>query len=153
MENQNTNSTAGKEPVVVKRTYDAPIEKVWAALTDVSQMRQWYFDLADFKPEPGFEFQFLAGTDDKKWLHLCKVTDVVPGRKLTYSWRYDGYEGNSYVTFELSPENGGTKLTLTHTGLETFPAIPEFAKGNFMEGWTHFAGKALPEFLAKASAA
>jgi uncharacterized protein YndB with AHSA1/START domain len=116
-------------------------------------MRQWYFDLADFKPEPGFEFQFLAGTDDKKWLHLCKVTDVVPGRKLTYSWRYDGYEGNSYVTFELSPENGGTKLTLTHTGLETFPAIPEFAKGNFMEGWTHFAGKALPEFLAKASAA
>jgi uncharacterized protein YndB with AHSA1/START domain len=138
--------------VVVERTYDAPIEKVWAALTDVSQMRQWYFDLEDFKPEPGFEFQFLAGTDDKKWLHLCKVTEAVPGRKLTYSWRYDGYEGNSFVTFALSPENGGTKLTLTHTGLETFPAIPEFAKTNFMEGWTHFAGKALPEFLAKSSA-
>src|SRR5438067_282106 len=83
--------------VVVEQTYSSPTDKVWQALTDLQQMRQWYFDLADFKAEVGFSFQFLAGSDDKKWLHLCEVTEVEPGRKLTYSWRYDGYEGISYV--------------------------------------------------------
>lgn len=135
--------------VIVEQVYDVPTAKVWQALTDVKQMRHWYFDLEDFKAEVGFRFQFLAGTDDKKWLHVCEVTAVEPGRKLTYSWRYDGYEGISYVSFELIPVPEGTKLLLTHTDLDTFPQIPEFAAANFVEGWTYFAGKALKEFLAK----
>lgn len=114
-------------------------------------MRQWYFDLEDFKPEVGFSFQFLAGTDEKKWLHLCEVTAADLGRKLTYSWRYDGYEGMSFVSFELIPLSEGAKLVLTHDALNTFPPMPEFAKENFLEGWTYFADKALPEFLEECS--
>ena len=53
------------------------------------------------KQEPGFEFQFVGGKDDKSYLHLCKITKVVPGKKLQYSWGYKGYEGISFVTFEL----------------------------------------------------
>ena len=137
------------EPFVIERTFNAPVEKVWKAITDKDEMKQWYFDLADFKPEVGFEFQFEGGPDHKKYLHLCKVTEVLPQKKLTYSWRYDGYEGNSFVTFELFSEGEKTRLKLTHAGLETFPANPDFAKENFVAGWNHIIGKSLPEYLEK----
>jgi uncharacterized protein YndB with AHSA1/START domain len=139
------------EPFVIERTYNAPIEKVWKAITDKDQMKQWYFDIASFKPEPGFEFQFTATNENRSFLHLCKVTEVIPGKKLTYSWRYDGVEGISYVTFELFPEGSSTKLKLTHAGLETFPDNPDFAKKNFEQGWNQIIGKSLKNFVEPSS--
>lgn len=139
------------EPFIIERTYNAPVEKVWNAITDKSEMKQWYFDLAEFKPEVGFEFQFYGGTKEKQWLHLCKITEVVPKEKLTYTWKYDGYTGISYVTFELFAEQNKTRLKLTHAGLESFPTdqVPEFKKENFVEGWTDLIGRSLKEFLEK----
>lgn len=137
------------EPFVIECSYKAPAGKVWKALTDKNEMKQWYFGLAEFKAEVGFEFSFPGGPDGKSYLHLCRVTEVIPGKKLGYTWRYDGYEGNSEVTFELFPEGDGTRLKLTHAGLETFPENPDFAKKNFEEGWTHIAGISLKEYLEK----
>lgn len=137
------------EPFVIERTYNADIEKVWKAITDRSEMKQWYFDLEEFKPEVGFEFRFVAGDGKKQWLHICKVTEVIAGKKITYSWRYDGYDGISYVTFELFPEEKRTRLKLTHAGLEAFPSLPEFAKENFADGWTAIIGTSLKEFVEK----
>jgi uncharacterized protein YndB with AHSA1/START domain len=136
------------EPFVIERTFNVPVEKVWKAITDKAQMKQWYFDLESFKPEVGFEFSFKGGPDDRQYLHLCRVTEVIREKKLTYSWRYDGHAGNSFVTFELFAENGKTRLRLTHEGLETFPASnPDFAKKNFAEGWTSIIGTSLEKFL------
>ena len=137
------------EPFVIERTFNATVSKVWKAITDKDDMKKWYFDLAEFRLEVGFEFQFEAGKDpDCKYLHLCKITEVIPNKKLTYSWRYDGYAGNSFVTFELFPEGDKTKLKLTHAGLETFPADAEdLKKKNFAEGWTQIIGTSLKEYL------
>ena len=136
------------EPFVIERTFNASIEKVWKAITDKDQMKQWYFDIENFKPEVGFEFQFEGTNEEKTYLHLCKITEVVAGKKLTYSWRYDGYEGNSFVTFELFSEGDKTRLKLTHEGLETFPMNnPDFAKKNFVTGWTEIIGSSLKEFV------
>ncbi len=138
------------QPFVIERTLDAPIEKVWQAITDKDKMKEWYFDLKEFRPEVGFEFEFTGGTEEKSYLHLCKITEVIPGRKLKHSWRYDGFEGNSFVSFELFPEGTKTRLRLTHEGLETFPANnPDFKKENFEQGWTDIIGRMLPEYLQK----
>ena len=138
------------EPVILERVYDAPVEKIWKALTDKNEMKKWYFDLAEFKAEPGFEFSFLAGSEEKKFMHLCKVTTAIPNKKLSYTWRYEGKEADSEVNFELFPEGEKTKLVLTHTGLETFPADkPDFARSNFVTGWTHFVNVALKDYLEK----
>ncbi len=137
-------------PIIIERTFNAPILKVWEALTSNEQMKQWYFNLPEFKPEVGFEFQFYAGEEGKEYLHLCKVTDVVVGKKITYSWRYDGYPGDSFVTFELSEAGKQTKLKLTHTGVETLgPGNPDFARKNFEEGWTSILDQSLKGFLEK----
>jgi uncharacterized protein YndB with AHSA1/START domain len=141
------------EPFVIERTFNAHIEKVWKAITDKDEMKQWYFDIKEFKPEVGFEFQFYSGTEEKQWLHLCKIVEVIPQRKLTYSWKYDGYDGDSFVTFELFPEKDKTRLKLTHEGLETFPSnVPELKRENFAEGWTSLMGTSLKDFLEKNSA-
>lgn len=140
------------QPFVIERTYNAPVDKVWKAITVKEEMKQWYFDLAEFKPEAGFEFQFYGqGKEGEQYLHLCKITEVIKERKLQYSWRYDGYEGNSFVTFELFAEGNTTRVKLTHEGLETFPVTANnaFAKENFAEGWTHIIGISLPGFVEK----
>ncbi|MEO8446766.1 MAG: SRPBCC domain-containing protein [bacterium] len=138
------------QPIIMERTFDAPVPNVWKAISDKKEMKNWYFDIAEFKPEKGFEFEFLAGGADKKYLHLCKVTEVVEGKKLSYDWRYDGYSGVSNVTFELFPEGDKTKLKLTHTGLETFPLDnPDFAKKNFEAGWTSILDKSLKNYLTE----
>ncbi len=136
-------------PIIVEETINAPAEKIWQALTNNEQMKHWYFN-TDFQPEVGHEFQFSGGKDDRTYLHLCRVTEVVPQRKLTHSWRYNGYDGESYVTFELLPEGESTKVKLTHQGLETFPSDnPDFAKENFVAGWTHIIKTSLKNFVEK----
>ena len=143
-----------KDPIVVERTFNVPVANVWQAITSKDQMKEWYFDLKKFKAEPGFEFQFEGGPDDRSYLHLCKITEVIPERKLKYSWRYDGYEGVSFVTFELFPEKNKTRLRLTHEGLETFPANNiDFSRENFEAGWNDIIGKSLAGYLEKSNAA
>jgi uncharacterized protein YndB with AHSA1/START domain len=139
------------EPFVIERTYNAPADKVWQAITDKNKMKQWYFDLEEFKPEVGFEFRFYGGSEEKQYLHICKITEVIPDKKLTHTWKYDGYPGESFVTFELFDEGDKTRLKLMHTGLETFPSdSPDFARTSFASGWTHIIGKSLKEYLEKA---
>ncbi len=56
------------------------------------------------------------------------------------------------MTFELFAEVQATRLKLTHEGLETFPINnPDFAKENFVAGWTYIIGSSLKEFVEKAS--
>jgi uncharacterized protein YndB with AHSA1/START domain len=136
-----------KQPLVMERTYNAPVDKVWRAITDVGQMRQWYFNLDDFKPEVGFTFEFSGQSDCGDYLHFCEVTEVVDGRKITYSWSYKDYEGMSYLSWELFPEGEMTRLVLTHTGLETFPPMKDFTRESFSGGWTYFVHDALKKFL------
>jgi uncharacterized protein YndB with AHSA1/START domain len=122
--------------VVIERTFNAPVTRVWSAITKVEEMQHWYFELEEFKPEVGFEFGFTVEHEGMKYSHLCKVTEVSPPRKIAYSWRYEDYEGDSLVTFELFAEGNKTRLRLTHKGFESFPKLPSFARENFEAGWT-----------------
>lgn len=137
------------QAIVLEQLLSAPTSIVWKAITDKYEMKDWYFDLAEFKAEIGFQFNFTGGpSPDKQYLHLCEVTEVIPETKLTYSWRYDGYSGISFVTFELFEQENKTLLRLTHKGIETFPKEnPDFAVHNFEEGWNYIIHKALNEYL------
>ena len=135
------------EAVVIERTFNAPVGRVWKALTDVEEMRQWYFNLKQFKAEVGFEFDFVVEHEGTTYHHLCKVTEVIPEKKLAYTWRYKGHEGDSLVTFELFADGNKTRLKLTHTGIETFPKTPAYARKNFEAGWTTIIGSELKQFV------
>ncbi|MFI5186185.1 MAG: SRPBCC domain-containing protein [Chitinophagales bacterium] len=139
-------------PIVLERIFNSPVEKVWKAITDPDQMREWYFpQLKQFKTEEGFETEFNVHQDGKDWLHIWKITEVVLSKKISLEWKYGGYPGMSLLSFELFPQGNKTRFVLTHKGLETFvpEKHPDLAKENFIEGWTNFMDKALKEFLEK----
>ena len=144
-----TTKTNLTEAVVIERTFNAAVARVWEALTDADEMRVWYFDLKEFKPEVGFEFEFTVEHEGTRYHHLCKITEVIPQKKIAYTWRYAREEGDSLVTFELFPEGDKTRLKLTHEGLETFPKLPAYARTNCEKGWTAIIGSELKEFVER----
>ena len=138
-----------KAEIEITRTLDANISDVWKAITDKDLMKLWYFELSDFKAEPGFCFEFKGKTDEGvEYNHLCEVTEVEFEKKLTYSWKYEGYEGISFVSFLLTKDSNKTILHFKHRGLKSFPANnPDFAVHNFQGGWNYFINESLPHFL------
>ena len=132
----------------IKRSFTVPVLKVWEAITHPLQMRQWYFDIPDFKAKVGFEFSFEGGEKNQIYIHRCTIMEVVPFKKLCYTWLYQGYTGKSLVCFELFAGVNTTTLKLTHTGLESFPEDnPDFSKENFEKGWEEIIGTSLKKFL------
>lgn len=139
-------------PVVVEQHYNAPIETVWKAITELHQMRLWFFkEIEAFMPEVGFQTRFEVENDGRVFPHLWQITEVIPLKKITYNWKYEGYPGDSFVCFELfENEEGHTLLRLTHTVVEAFtPDIPEFERENCLSGWRYFINQNLRLFLAK----
>ena len=134
------------EPLILEHEFDAPIELVWRAFTEKELMKKWFFDVSDFQPIVGFKFQFEGGEEDKRYVHLCEVIELVPLKKLKYSWKYEGYDGLSFVTYELSSVGDKTKVKLIHEGIETFTNL-DFVIGKFLEGWTYLLQVSLQEFL------
>ncbi|GAB4093303.1 SRPBCC family protein [Flaviaesturariibacter terrae] len=141
-------------PIHIEQLLDAAPARVWAALTQPYEMKQWYFDIPGFRAEPGYEFRFSGGPEEgPQFEHVCRVTEGLPPHLLAHTWRYEGYPGDSLVTFRLDPEGDNrTRLVLTHEGLETLsPHHPAFARENFVQGWTQIVTKSLPEYLAKSA--
>jgi uncharacterized protein YndB with AHSA1/START domain len=136
------------DPVIKEILLNAPVEKVWKAITDREEMKHWYFELSGFKPEVGFMFRFEGCKDDRVFVHLCRITEVIPLRKLSYSWQYEGLQGLTTVTFELFTEGNKTRLKLTHEGIENLASGgPDYDKSNFVEGWNHIIGTSLPKWV------
>jgi uncharacterized protein YndB with AHSA1/START domain len=146
-----TTKTKSADAVLVERTLNAPVAQVWKALTDVDQMRQWYFDLKEFRAEVGFEFEFVVEHEGNTYHHLCRVTEVIPEEKIAYTWRYKGDPGDSLVTFELFGAGEKTRMKVTHSGIETFPKTPAYARENFEKGWTQLIGSELKQFVESKS--
>jgi uncharacterized protein YndB with AHSA1/START domain len=132
-------------------TYSVSSAELWKVLTEKEVMKLWYFDLKEFKPEEGFEFRFWGGTEKRQYLHICKITEVIIGRKLCHTWSYDGIPGQTTLCFEIVPIDDETaKLKLSHTGFETFPTDnPDLDPKNFDEGWEYILGTSLKNYLEK----
>ncbi len=141
------------ESVIVEQTFNTSINRVWDAITNVEQMRQWFFEnIKSFKPEVGFSTKFNVQSQDRDFIHLWELTEVLVKKRIVYNWKYEGYPGDSFVTFELFEQENGTKLRLTHEVTENFPAdIPEFSRESCTEGWNYFIKNRLKEFLGKNS--
>ena len=142
-------SKTSADPVVKEVILDAPVSKVWQALTTKDELKQWCFDMNAFRPEEGFEFQFYGEKDGHRFLHLCKVEEVQPQKKMKWLWSYEDMPGDTHVSFELIPRDNQTLLRLTHEGLDKLPQDENYARENFVQGWNMILGKLLPEFLSR----
>lgn len=141
------------EPLIIEQEFKAPIELVWRAITEKELMKKWYFDITDFKLEIGRKFHFDGGEEGKIYTHICEILEIIPLQKLKYSWKYKGYSGISFVTFELFSLGSNTKLRLTHEGISSFPKDnPDLVRDNFIGGWKFLIHEALKDYVENGKA-
>jgi uncharacterized protein YndB with AHSA1/START domain len=117
--------------------YPHPPETVWEYLTKPELMELWLMK-NNFQPIVGIDFQFRTNpipSLDFDGIFYCKVLEIVPFKKLSYSWKSGPGEGritlDSVVVWKLQPTDKGTELFLEHSG---------FAKEenlNFYNGLSH----------------
>ncbi|HET9431667.1 MAG TPA: SRPBCC domain-containing protein [Chitinophagaceae bacterium] len=114
-------------------------QTVWQYLTKPELMQQWLME-NDFQPIIGFDFQFRTKpipSLDFDGIFYCKVLEIVPFKKLSYSWKSGPGQGkitlDSIVTWKLEAKDKGTELFLEHSGFAKKENL-DFYNG-LMHGW------------------
>ncbi|EZH73271.1 ATPase [Aquimarina atlantica] len=136
-------------PIVVEEIYMTTLENVWKAITELDQMKKWFFEqIKSFEAKEGFETQFVVEIENRKFTHLWKIEEVIPNQKIKYNWRYKEYEGDSFVTFELFENESNVKLRLITEIIHSFQSnVPEFTRESCVGGWEYFVKSSLKEYL------
>lgn len=139
--------------MVLNHTYDAPLEKVWKALTSEDILKQWWAPeglenthVSIDKLEPGGVFRFCMSTPDgADYWGRGLYTEIVEPSKLVYMDAFTDQEGNpvppsyyghpgddiveSAVEFKLTEEDGTTTLKTTLENFEDESLNEESIKG------------------------
>lgn len=132
---------ATTQEIALEEVLPHAAEQVWKALTNASLMARWMMEPTGFEAVVGNRFTFRT-TPAGAWdgTIRCEVLDVQPNRRLAFAWRggddaNQGYGSrlDTVVTFTLTPEAGGTRLRLVHSGFER--PRNETAYRNMSEGW------------------
>jgi uncharacterized protein YndB with AHSA1/START domain len=142
-----------KRDIHLEWTYPQPVEDVWHCLTTAEHIEQWLMP-NDFKLVLGHKFQFRS-KPVPGWSGIvdCEVLEIVPNKKLSYSWVSGPKPGSkdisTVVTWELTPIKSGTRLTLAHTGFTGFRAwMTSYLLGS---GWKSGIAKAFAKTLTQYS--
>jgi uncharacterized protein YndB with AHSA1/START domain len=122
----------------------APVERVWALLTEAEHVGRWFSDAgAEIDLRPG-------GAMVLRWAEYgtgrARIVDVDPPRRFSYRWApipehwgEEPVEGNStLVEFTLAAEGGGTRLKVVESGFQALEGTDEQRRGSFeqnTEGW------------------
>lgn len=109
--------------------YPKPIEIVWQALTDPEAIAEWLMP-CDFRPTVGHRFT-IRGNATETWRGFtkCRVIAIEPPRFMQWEWESADIAEPTHVSFALRSVEGGTILTLRHTGTTTRDDIESLSQG------------------------
>jgi uncharacterized protein YndB with AHSA1/START domain len=105
-------SAAASRELRAETLIDAPPERVWAALTDLSRMPEWSPELVRMLPltpgglKVGQQYLGLNRRRAVLWPTRSVVSVLEPGRTLAWDTRSSG----ARWIFDLSPSGGGTTV-------------------------------------------
>jgi uncharacterized protein YndB with AHSA1/START domain len=116
-----------------------PPQLVWEYLTTAELISDWLME-NDFQPILGHEFQFRTKplpSFDFDGIVYCKVLEIVPLKRLSYSWKGGPAKGqitlDSVVQWTLAEKDKGTELSLLHSGFPDEEGVTIYSIMN--EGW------------------
>jgi uncharacterized protein YndB with AHSA1/START domain len=117
--------TADGNDLVVSRTFRAPIEDVWASVTESDRTARW-FGAWEGDAAPGRMIKMqMAYEDQAPWFDV-RIDVCDPPRRLAVSMNDES--GNRRIELLLSHTDGRTELRLLHH-LEPTDGIGEFGPG------------------------
>jgi len=111
--------------ITYRTTINAPVEKVWNALTNPEMVKKYFFgsDLrTDWKV--GSTINFTGEYEGKSYNDKGIVQEYEPNRKLVFSYlsdwsgKEDRPENYLLVGYEVRGVDGGTELTITQTNYD-----------------------------------
>jgi uncharacterized protein YndB with AHSA1/START domain len=109
--------------------YSQPPAVVWKALTDPALLARWWA-AGDIRPIVGHRFELDMG----RWgMQPCEVLQVDPERLLRYRFATGALD--TIITWRLTPEGSGTRLTLTHEGFDLESPLSRQAFDGMKSGW------------------
>lgn len=117
------------DPIEKNVSIAAPIDRVWAALTDPAAIGAWMGDEDEvaFDLRVGGAYQFFGGAT------TGVLTKLHHPNQLEYTWRQDEWAPDwpdSIVRWTLATDGAGTRVRLTH---DTFPNEAE--RDSHDQGW------------------
>jgi uncharacterized protein YndB with AHSA1/START domain len=119
---------------------DASPDAVFRALTDAGELARWFPSSAASDPRPGgsFEYRYEFEQDpSRNHTYAGEYRDVVPGERVAYPW--NGKLGTTEVEVRLRPADGGTEVTLAHSGWGAGADWDESLEMH-RQGWAFFLG-------------
>jgi len=128
----------------LRRTFQAPREKVFRAWTDPDQMKHWCAPSADYETAAEVDLR-VGGKYRIQMMHkngashtaFGEYQEVIEPEKLVYTWSWeDGSVSGSLVTVEFRDLGSATELLLMH---ERFPTTEWRDKHS--QGWTGCLGR------------
>jgi glutathione S-transferase len=147
-----TTKATERTSLEIKRFVNAPRERVYAAWTELAELQRWFGPeevrtikiAADVRVGGKYRWD-LVKQDGEQWACLGEYRELVPGRKIVFTWKWEDDEAwenhDSVVTVELSDRDGGTEVKLTH---EKLPS--EESRDRHNEGWNSVLDR-LEKFL------
>lgn len=137
--------------ITIKWSFPHSPEKVWECLTNPELISLWLMR-NDFKPVVGHRFNFHTKPIPKMGFDgivYCEVIDVVPFKKLVYTWKGGPAPGviklDTVLSWTLEAKNGGTEVLLEHKG---FKGFHNYLASVFMGGgWKNSIAKAFEKVL------
>jgi uncharacterized protein YndB with AHSA1/START domain len=129
---------SNKLSVTVSKHINAPVNKVWQALTDPALIKQWLFGTdtkSDWKK--GSRITYSGEWEGKHYEDKGEIIDIVPERLLhtTYfssmSGKEDRPENYANVMYEITPQNGGSLLSISNDNIDD-----EKTQQHVKENWT-----------------
>ena len=117
------------DTIEVEHLYSQPPSQVWKALTDPALMARWWA-AGEVRPLVGHRFELDMG----QWgMQPCEVVEVQPERLLKY--RFSVGKLDTIISWRLTPEGKGTRLTLTHEGFNLDTPMGRQALEGMKPGW------------------
>jgi len=104
---------------------NAPVQKVWEALTNPSLIKQYLFGtntITDWKK--GSPITYEGEWEGEAYRDKGKIVDIIPGKLLhtTYwssiSGKEDKPENYNNVIYEVKPQNGGSLVTISQDNIK-----------------------------------
>jgi uncharacterized protein YndB with AHSA1/START domain len=110
----------GRQDIVMTRTFDAPRDVVFEALTDPALVAKWWggpdgLTVAEFDIKHGGRWRFVSRDDEgNEWAFRGVYHDVTPSERVIYTFEFEGMPGHvALETITLEDVDGRTKYVNT----------------------------------------
>jgi uncharacterized protein YndB with AHSA1/START domain len=127
----------GMNQLSIKRTFDAPITRLFACFTQPELLVQWHSPsdsmtvdaLVDLQPGGSYRIG-MTGEDGQAHIAVGQFREIDEPYRLVYSWRWEGGEGQDTLVTVLFSELGAqTEVELIHTGFDSDDTTQHHSQG------------------------